>query len=427
MKGGKVSGLLVAVIVLTFGMNMVARGFTETFGLFLLPVQEALGASRSAMTGVYSVFMLVHGLAAPMAGHLFDRWGARVLYGLGLVCLGGGFVLAGWTTEIWHYYVTVGLLGGIAVAALGMVPATGLLSRWFTHHLSSVMGLAYASLGAGVLVILPLTQVLLEHLEWRTTYFVLGGIVLALLVPVMLLPLGTLTRGSEEWRRKRADADDRTVRWTLRTALRTPAFWGLFNVYFFTAYAAYSILPQAVAYLVENGFDALTAASAVGITGMLSVFGMVAVGWLAGRFGRRRTVSVSYLFSLTGITAIILVAQIPELWLVYGFVIFFGLSQGARGPIVTTMTAQLFPGGGMGSIYGAITLGLGVGAAVGSWVSGLLHDLTGGYFLSFGLAWGASALGLAQFYLIRALADEQPIPKARETEAQETETQETRP
>lgn len=396
--------LLAAVLGLAFGMNMVARGVSETFAVFLLPVQETFDWTRSEMTGVYSVYMLVHGLFAPVAGILFDRFGARFLYGLGLLSLGGGFYLAGSVTALWQYYACVGVLGGIGVAATGMVPASALLSRWFTNRLGTVMGLAYAALGVGVLVLLPLTQLLLEHYEWRSVYQILGGGVLVVLLLTMLLPLGRMTAGAQAWRDKRDRPDDGTMRWTIRTAVRTPAFWGLFNVFFFTALAAYAVLPQTVAYLVEQGFEPLTAASAFGLTGMLSVVGMANMGWLSDRFGRRLTVSISYALTIAGIVCLILVAWYPSLILVYGFVIFFGINQGARGPIVSTLTAFLFPGGGIGGIYGAITMGLGLGAAIGSWASGVLHDWTGGYTASFLLGAAGAVVGLLQFWVVKSLS-----------------------
>lgn len=405
---GEGSLLLAAVLGLAFGMNMLARGVSETFAVFLLPVQETFGATRSEMTGVYSVYMLVHGLFAPVAGVLFDRLGARFLYGLGLLALGAGFYLAGSVTAVWQYYVCIGVLGGIGVAATGMVPASALLSRWFAARLGTVMGLAYAALGVGVLVLLPLTQLLLEHYPWRSVYEILGGGVLVILLLTMLLPLGRMTDGAQAWRDKRDRSDDGAVRWTIRTAVRTPAFWGLFNVFFFTALAAYAVLPQTVAYLVEQGFEPLTAASAFGMTGMLSVVGMANMGWLSDRFGRRLTVSVSYALTIAGIISLILVAWYPSLVLVYGFVLFFGINQGARGPIVSTLTAVLFPGGGIGGIYGAITMGLGLGAAIGSWASGVLHDWTGGYVASFLLGAAGAVVGLLQFWVVKSLSGRKP-------------------
>lgn len=384
-------------------MHMVGRGVTETFSLFLLPVQDSLSVSRSAMTGAYSIYMLAFGLAAPLAGRIFDRLGPRSIYGIGILCLGGGYLLAGQATAIWHYYLTVGLLGGIGAAALGMVPAAALLSRWFSARLGLVIGLAHASMGAGVLVLLPLTQVLLDHFDWRTVYAILGGSVLALAIPVLLSPLTSLARGAKPGSAAATRLPGAGITWTMTAAVHHSAFWGLLMVYFFTAYSAYSILPQAVAYLVEHDFDPLLAASAVGMTGLLSVFGMASVGWLSDRIGQLLTVTLSYVMSLTGIVALILLAYLPSVWLVYAFVLFFGLCQGARGPVVTTMAARLFPGGGLGSIYGAITIGLGLGAAAGSWISGLLYDVTGNYLLSFGLAGVASVIGLAQFYVVPSL------------------------
>ncbi|MFW5834282.1 MAG: MFS transporter [Pseudomonadota bacterium] len=396
---------LVLVVALTCTLNAVARGFTDSFGLFLLPVETELGVTRSTMTGVYSVFMLTLGLAGPVAGHVFDRLGSRRAYLLGLLSLALGFQLAAGAESVVRYYLGAGVLTGIGVAAAGMVPATALLSRWFEGRLGTVLGFAYASMGVGVLVMMPVTQLLLDAFGWRETYALFAKVLLVVALGVVVLPMTRLDRGSL---RKRNPAGVGGKVWTLPLALRTGAFWGLFAVYFFTGYAAYSILPQAPAYLIEQGFDALLVASLIGLIGILSVVGMASIGTLADRFGRRFMVTISYLCSLSGITAILAVAIWPSFVLVYGFILFFGVAQGARGPIITVMTARLFEGGGVGSIYGAITMGLGFGAAVGSLLSGVMHDLTGHYFWSFGLAWLASFLGLLQFYVVPALADRKP-------------------
>jgi len=397
---------LATLVTITFAMNLVARGVPETFAVFLLPVQKGLGVSRPEVTLTYSVYMLAYGVSGPLAGQLIDRFGARIAYAFGLLCLGLGYCLAGFSTELWHYMVTVGLMGGLGAAALGMIVASALLSRWFTSSIGSIMSLPYAAIGAGMLVLPPVTQVLLSAYDWRVTHMILGVGVLLALPLVMLLPLGRMTAGSAEWRSLRTAAATGSTRpWTIGAALRTSAFWGLFLAYLATALAAYSVMPHSVAYLIERGFDPLVAASAFGFAGMLSAFGIIGVGWLSDRFGRRQTATISYLSTIIGIVALALVTLWPSLLLVYAFVFFFGLMQGARGPIIVAMVAKLFPGG-VGAVYGTLSVAQGFGAGAGSWVSGLLYQRTGSYIASFALAICGALIGLASFWVVRSLRDE---------------------
>lgn len=399
-------GFLYTIVALTFAMNLVARGVPETFAVFLLPVQKGLGVSRSDITLTYSLYMLAYGLSGPFAGQLIDRFGARVAYAFGLACLGLGYVLAGFSTELWQYLLTVGLLGGLGAASLGMIVASALLSRWFTSRIGSVISLPYAAIGAGMLVLPTLTQVLLQVYDWRVTHMILGTGVLLTLPLVMLLPLGRMTAGSQEWRTLRtATATGTTRPWTVAGALHTSAFWGLFVAYFFTSVAAYSVMPHSVAYLIERGFEPLVAASAFGLAGMLSAFGIIGVGWLSDRFGRRQTATLSYLSTIIGIVALSLVTLFPSLLLVYAFVFFFGLMQGARGPIIVAMVAQLFRGG-VGAVYGTLSVAQGIGAGLGSWGSGLLYELTGSYIASFMLAICGALIGLSSFWVVRSLREE---------------------
>ena len=67
-------------------------------------------------------------------------------------------------------------------------------------------------------------------------------------------------------------------------------------------------MPHSVAYLIELGFAPLFAASAFGLAGMLSAIGIIAIGWLSDRFGRRQTATLSYLSTITGIVALLSVS-----------------------------------------------------------------------------------------------------------------------
>ncbi len=222
----------------------------------------------------------------------------------------------------------------------------------------------------------------------------------------MFAPLGRMSAGSEEWRAARAQAmRSATGGWKVSTAIRTGAFWGLFVAYMATSVAAYAVLPHSVAYLIEEGFNPFVAASAFGMTGMLSVAGILGIGWLSDRIGRLWSATYSYISTIIGILALMLVSVWPTLLLAYAFVLFFGLMQGARGPIIIATVARLFPGGGVGAIYGTLSLAMGFGAGLGSWLSGLLYELTGSYLASFALAATAACAGLLTFWAVPSLRE----------------------
>jgi len=80
--------------------------------------------------------------------------------------------------------------------------------------------------------------------------------------------------------------------------------------------------------------------------------------------------------------------------------------QGVRGPIIVAMVAVLFPGGGVGAIYGTLSLAMGLGAALGAWGSGLLFGVTGNYLASFLLAIAGAGAGLLCFWVVPSLRRE---------------------
>jgi MFS family permease len=310
-------------------------------------------------------------------------------------------------TAPWQYYLVVGLCGGLGAASLGMIVASSILARWFTRRMGSVVSLPYAAMGAGMLVVPPVTQLLVDAWGWRIAHEILGAATLAIIPIVLLLPLGRVTAGSPEWRAARArQAGTATGGWTVAAALRTSAFWGLAWAYFCTSVAAYSVLPQSVAYLVEQGFNPLFAASAFGLTGALSAVGIVLVGQASDRIGKLPTVTVTYLVTIAGLVSLLLVAVWPSAVLVYGFVLLFGLMQGARGPIIVSMISKLYQGGAVGGIFGTLSIAMGTGQAFGSFVSGLLQQWTGAYMASFALGIAGALGGLAAFWIVPSLRHE---------------------
>ena len=396
------------VVILAFVMNLLSRGIGETFAVFLLPIESEMGWTRTTLAGIYAIYMGAHGLAAVVIGWFVDRVGPRVVYTIGLLAYGSAFLLAQFGTEPWHFYLTTGVMAGIAMTAIGMTTATVLITRWYhgprARQLSPAIGIAYSGMGAGVILWIPITNQLIEMLGWRETYRTLGIILCVLAVIVYVLPWSKLQLtplplsrfcsvlgGSKEGH--------------LRAALKTKMFWLLFVIMFITAVAMYLVGPQMVAYLVSVGFDSTVASLAFSINGFLTVFGIAGTGWLARYFGMKRVATISYAMSITAVILLACLTVLPVMALLALAILPLGLSQGARGPIVSVQASQAFSGQGLGAIYGAITMGVGLGGMSGAWLSGVFYDVTGGYILSYSVSVVCALAGVGLFWTMREVPD----------------------
>ena len=405
MESTRLRRTAIAVLATVFVLNLFARGSGETYTVFLLPLEREFGWSRSELTSVYALYLLVGGLLAPLVGLLFDRLGPRLVYTAGLCCLATAFLLAGTLSRLWEFYAYVGVLIGVGVALNGMVPASALLSRWYRARLSTAIGIAFAAMGCGSLLFVPLTQGLIGQYDWRGTYRVLGFAMLAT-VPLVAfaVPWRRYVAGDPELRR---DAHRQAVRegTTLRAAMRTRRYWGLATMFFFTSTGMYAVLPQSVVYFIASGMSPLTAATAYGITGMLSVASVSSSGLLAERFGYRRTVSVSYVGTALGILALFALSFVPHFALMAVYVVVFGLCMGVRGPIISTICTREFAGTRVATIYGTLYSTNSLGAAFGSLMGGVLHDATGGYRAGFLFALCAIGIAAMPMWVVRKLRD----------------------
>ncbi len=317
--------------------------------------------------------------------------------------LGGAFLVAAHSQHLWQFQLSLGLCVGIGIAFIGNVPNSILLGRWFGPRLPTAMAVVYSATGAGVLILLPASQILIDHIGWRDAYQIFGIASLLLLVPLLLLPWRLFSTGSPHLA-KSAAADLVDEGWTLLSAMRHHAFWALFSTFFFTAIGMYSISPQVVAYLIDAGFRALAGGDRLGFFRHRAAVrharrhpGSTALSAAGRRYCSAMRVSI------LGIVMLWLLQWYPNFWLLSGFVVCFGSMIGSRGPLLSATAMKIFRGKRVGTIYGAISIGSGLGSAFGSWSGGLIHDWTHSYNPLIAFALVSVVLGMIPFLVVPAL------------------------
>jgi predicted MFS family arabinose efflux permease len=391
----------VAFIVLGF-----SRGIHTSFGVFNVSLLDTFGWSRGATAGIFAMVLTVDAALSPVVGLLLDRFGIHRIAVAGCLTLIAGLFFSARVSELWHLYVCFGLVLAAGFTFLGMVPHVFLISEWFSSNRASAIGVVYAGTGLGIMLVSPLSEWLISTSGWARTFEVYAAVTVVALLPAVWIfyrhgPHGARHHGSSP----HASAENQ---WTARLALRSLQFWLLFIARIGAASGTTVIVTHQVAHVVDVGYSRLLAATIFGLAGATSSFGRVVFGFIADRLSKQAAYTLNIVMTLVGVGALMILRDPSQTWLLYVYVIFFGVGFGSRAVIFSALTADIFSGKGFGSILGYSTVAVGVGGAVGSWLGGAFYDLTGSYLVSFALSclllaisdisiWVASIPGVARY------------------------------
>jgi MFS family permease len=367
--------LIAASAFLTLGFS---RGIHSSFGVFYLALLETFGWSRGLTAAVYSLNVILDAALSPVVGHLCDRYGVKRMLGAGCVLLALGLWLSSGVRSLWEFYIYFGFVVALGFSFMGMVPHVVLISEWFASKRASALGTVYAGTGVGILILAPLIQWLISNYGWGLALQILSAAVLVLMLPVIL---AFYRRGPHSGQ---ATGHHRTQGgWTTSLALRSLQFWSLFFARILAASGTTLIVTHQVAHVVDIGFTPLYAATIFGLMGVTSTCGRVVFGFIADRFSKQAAYTANIVTSLVGVAALLAAHNPGHAWLLYIYVIFFGIGFGSRAVIFSAITADMFSGKTFGSIYGYFTISVGLGGALGSWLGGFLYDVSGSYFVPF--------------------------------------------
>ncbi len=326
-----------------------------------------------------------------------DRIGERRMVLLGGLLLTLGLFGSAQADALWQVVLLYGVVMTLGASCIGLVVFVPLVSRLFVAQRGMAISLLQSANGFGRAISAPLAQWLVDASGWRNAYLLQAG-----LMGLLVLPLAAMFRSAHRLAPATggATAADGPA-WTLGAAMRTRHFWLLFLVYMLTSIGSFLVSLHQLAFAVGQGFEPLYAAFVLGMGSLLALPGVILTGTISDHIGRERAAILAYAISIVGVAAALGIGSADQHVLLWLHACFFGITWGARGPAITAKTADLFGGPRLGTILGVITVGSGVGAGIGSWLAGLLFDLTGTYRPAFILSIIAYAAGAIAFWALR--------------------------
>jgi MFS family permease len=398
------------IVAVSFVTLFLVIGTRFSLGVFYVAILEEYQWTRAETAGAFATMLIVHAGFSCVVGVLFDRFGPRLLFPIGGLLIACGFAACSQIRSIWQLYVFLGVISALGVSMLAFVPHMALVSAWFVRRRGTATGMAYAGIGIGQCTLAPCIQAMINWFGWRGAFLSLAGAVLGVVVPltaifqrrrpedVGLLPDGRLAaeRSAPETLPEPAQAT--TTEWGLWSAIRTGRFWFLMGTVTGMGVMLNTLLVHLMAQLTEAGYDKLLGATLLGVVGGLRSLGGMSLASLSDKMSREMAYSIGGLLCASGVLCLLLLRDTSQPWLLYGFVVLYGLGHGALGPIYAAATADLFAGKSVGTILGVLEGAYGLGGALGAFLAGYAYDLTGHYRGSFGLVLLAMLLSCASLW-----------------------------
>ncbi|MEX2598362.1 MAG: MFS transporter, partial [Dehalococcoidia bacterium] len=396
------------------------------FGIFLKPIEDEMGWSRSGIAGVVTVATLLGGVMSPFVGRLADRSGPRALMTFGALLYGLGFMGMALVTQVWHLYLAYFAARIAAVQFMGgVVPRTAVVN-WFRRMRGRAMGFQTTAMPLGGALLAILAGILLASgMNWRSVFLLMGATAVALLVlplafvlrrrpeDIGLLPDGDIAPQEDapeaEGGGKPRQIPAEEVSWTLRQAARTPALWLITLGLLLTSWGSGGVSFHMAAYYQGIGMGAGVAAAAVSGFLLAGAFSASLWGFLSERFSERN------MFVAATVVAAALMLYAHSISGPIGgifFAVVLGATTRGEASLLMLLLAKYYGRGSFGTISGLVSQFNFFGLGAGPLVFSLMYDLSGNYS---GVFWTATVMFIvaaAALWLARPPATLRDTPAA---------------
>jgi MFS family permease len=371
------------VVVSAIGLGLgYAPIIVYSFGVFIKPLTQELHSNRASISLAFTLANLLQSVSSPLAGRLADRFGARRVILLSTVILAVLLVSSHLVSaKLWDFYVFYGLLGFVG-SGPAPIPYVKVISRWFDRRRGLALGLTMFGIGSGAILMPALAQRLIARLGWRSTYTVIGLLVLVVSVPVVAFflkespeEMGLLPDGAIAVRQA-AEKQNTGEGMAWRDARRSKAFWLMVGAIFLVGASVHGCVLHLVPLLSDQGVSSNRVALATSFLGIALLIGRVGSGCLLDRFFAPRVAMCLFGAAACGI-ALLRMGAASGLVLLAVFLI--GLGMGAEVDIIAYLVSRYFGLRAFGEVYGYAFASYVLAGAFGPWLMGLGFDRSGSY------------------------------------------------
>ena len=376
---------------------MVTLGIRQSFGLFLLPVTEALGTGREVFSLALALQNLLWGIASPFAGALADKFGAGRVAAIGTLFYAGGLVVM--ASFVSPSGLMMGqLMIGIGLGSAGVSIALGAVARAVAPEKRSLALGMVTSIGSfGQFAVLPVTQIFIDGYGWQVSLLLLSGLSASMLASCLLM-----ARDEKVREVRTADIANITMNGMLKTALSSTDYLLLTVGFFVCGIQVVFIATHLPTYLQDAGIGPEIASWALGLVGLFNIIGSLLAGWLGSFVSKAKLLAWLYLMRSVIIIGFLILPPSPMTALLFGAAM--GLLWLGTIPLTSGLIVVFFGPAFLSMLYGVTFFSHQIGSFLGAWLGGWIYDNLGSYDLMWWIIIGSGVFA----FIINLMIDERP-------------------
>ncbi|MDB9527974.1 OFA family MFS transporter [Oscillatoria sp. CS-180] len=379
-------------LLIPLGMIVsLCLGTVYSWSIFRKPLEAELDLTATESLLPYTFVLLFYAGFVAVAGFFIPRIGTRTTTVIGGIVLGSGYILASFVDHVAMLTLTYGVIGGTGVGITYGVPMI-VASRWFPDRKGLAVGWMIGGFGLSPLITAPLANHLINTYTARPTLRILGiafmAIILAIAIALKLPPPG--------WQPRQQITRATTIpnKSYPSSLFKSRSFYGLWICYVIGTLVGLSAIgiSSPVAEEIIN-INPTLAANSISLFALFNGFSRPLFGWLTDRFKPHYVAIVSY--TLTIIACILMFhAQSGQVVTYLLAFCIFWFCLGGWLAMAPATTLRFFNPDRYAQNYGIVFTAYGVGALIGTFVTGRIRDLFGSYTQAFSPMAGFAIVGI---------------------------------
>ena len=353
-----------STVGLTFSLGTL---LLYTFGVFVRPLTDEFGWTRTQLAGALAASQYTFALAAPFWGGLIDRFGPRAVVLPSVVCMALLVGSLGLLGSLQQYYLTF-ILASFCAGGATPIGYAAVLVRKFERRLGLALGLALMGVGLGATLLPPLSATLTADYGWRAAYVWLGVLTFVFTVPAALVA----TRGVGRPTRAQRSAD----RLPVLPLITSRPFVLICIIFLLLGTTSIGMLTSIVPLMIGHGFTPQAAAKLAGLTGLAAIAGRGGIGWVLDRVHPPLVVAA---MALAACGAFLLAAYGSSPASGYAMALLLGGIVGAEVDFTAFFVRRYFSQAVFGRLYGVAFGVFLIGSGTGPVLASASFDYFGSY------------------------------------------------